>query len=179
MALLSGCASVAVMSSVPLASLSRLSSLTLSDIDPAELRVAARLPASLEPRPLGVKVTLDLSGAGRGPEVFVLEPATEQPELAPLAAYRRDGTRLWVYRLSREDVVRLRRLMADATRAAGVSIAAGVDACHRAPLGSAALPTTTLLRTNATGYFVLAADLDLAAVVPADELAARVPPCRL
>lgn len=180
LALVSGCASMAVMSSVPLSTMSRLSSMTLTEIDPAELRVAARLPVGLEPRPLGVKVTIEIAGskgAAARPEVLVLEPATEPREAPSLEPHRRPGARLWVYRLSREDVARMRSLIATSGGASGVSIAAGVDACHRGPLGAAALPTTTLLRTNASGYFVLSEDLDLRTVVPAAELAAKVPAC--
>ena len=98
-AVLPGCASLTVMSHVPLATLAQLSTLKLAEIAPAELRVAARLPAALEPRRDGVKVRLEVAGRGdrrnRSAE-FVLEPATEAAELAALAVHQKHGQRLWI-----------------------------------------------------------------------------------
>lgn len=175
-----GCASVAVMSHVPIATISRLTALKLANIGPEQLRVAARLPEILEPRRDGVKVRIDVQGPGirDGSTLeFILEAAIDSTELAPLSAHRRAGSQLWVYRLSPRDIERLQRFITDRGDASSVSIAAGVDACWRNPLGSAALPTTTFLRTDATGFFVLAEDLDLRSVVSERDLATKIPPC--
>jgi hypothetical protein len=181
-ALLSGCANLYVMSHVPLSTMSRLSSLRLPDIDPEQLRVGARLPVSLEPRPQGVKIRIDLPRGQGQPETqdFVLEPVTDTLELATLAAYERSGAHLLVYRLSPDGAGRLKGLLAGMTGpqgATGVSLSVGVDACHRSPLRAVPLLTTTLLRTNASGYFVLTGDLDLRHVISARDLAASIPPC--
>jgi hypothetical protein len=179
-ALASGCASLSVMSHMPLSTMSRLSSLKLAEIDPAELRVAARLPDALEPRSHGVKVRIEVAGMKQGKNSameLILELTVDPSELAPLSAQRRAGHGIWVHRLSRSDVDRLKALIAEAVGASGVSLAAGVEACHRKPYGSAALPTTTFLKTNVTGFFVLTQDLDLRSVVSEQHLAARVPPC--
>jgi len=173
------CANLTVMSHVPLSTMSRLASLRLAEIDPAELRVAARLPDALEPRSHGVKVRIDVVGMKHGKDSaaeLILESA-DPSELAPLSAQRRAGHRIWVYRLSHSDVDRLKALIAAASGGSGVSIAAGVEACYRKPYGSAALPTTTFLKTNATGFFVLTEDLDLRSIVSQQDLASRVPPC--
>ena len=179
-AIAGGCASLTVMSHVPLSTMSRLASLKLAEIDPDELRVAARLPDALEPRSHGVKVRIDAAGMKHGKDSaaeLILEPAVEPSELSPLSAQRRAGHRIWVYRLPHSDVDRLKALIAAASGASGVSIAAGVEACYRKPYGSAALPTTTFLKTNATGFFVLTEDLDLRSIVSEQDLALRVPPC--
>ena len=179
-AFVSGCASLAVMSHVPLSTMARLSSLKLAEIDADELRVAARLPDALEPRLHGVKARIDVAGMEHGKNSaveLILELAAEPSELAPLSAQRRAGHRIWVYRLSHSDADRLKALVAEAGGASGVSIAAGVEACHRKPYGSAALLTTTFLKTNTTGFFVLTEDLDLRSVVSEQHLASRVPPC--
>ena len=179
-AVVGGCASIAVMSHIPVSTMSRLFALKLANIDPEELRVAARLPEMLEPRRDGVKVRVDVKDSGiRGGSTleFILEAVIDSAELAPLSAHRRAGSRLWVYRLSARDIERLRRFIADRGDASSVSIAAGVDACRRNPLGSAMLPTTTFLRTDATGFFVLAEDLDLRSVVSERDLATKIPPC--
>ena len=179
-AALGGCTSVAVMSHVPIATMSRLSALKLASIDPEQLRVAARLPEILEPRRDGVKVRVDVKASGSHAAStleFILEAVTDSPDLASLSEHRRASSRLWVYRLSPRDIERLRRLIAVRGDAPVVSIAAGVDACRRNPLGSAALPTTTFLRTDATGFFVLAEDLDLRSVVSERDLATKLPTC--
>ena len=173
------CANLTVISHVPLSTMSRLASLKLAEIDPAELRVAARLPDALEPRSHGVKVRIDVVEMKHGKystAELILEPA-DPSELAPLSGQRRAGHRTWVYRLSLSDVDRLKALIAAASGGSGVSIAAGVEACYRKPYGSAALPTTTFLKTNATGFFVLTEDLDLRSIVSQQDLASRVPPC--
>ena len=179
-AAVAGCTSVAVMSHVPITTVSRLSALKLTNIDPEQLRVAARLPEMLEPRPDGVKVRVDVKSSAvhaASTLEFILEAVIDPVELAPLSAHRRAGSQLWVYRLSPRDIERLRRLIAVRGDAPGVSIAAGVDACRLNPLGSAALPTTTFLRTDATGFFVLAEDLDLRGVVSERDLATKIPAC--
>jgi hypothetical protein len=179
-ALVSGCASLAVMSHMPLSTMSRLSSLKLAEIDPAELRVAAHLPDALEPRSHGVKVRIEVAGMNdrrNSAMELILELAADPSELAPLSAHRRAGHRIWVYRLSHRDVDRLKTLIAEVVGASGVSLAAGVEACHRKPYGSEALPTTPFLRTSVTGFFVLTEDLDLSRVFSKQDLVSRVPPC--
>jgi len=177
-ALLAGCASMTVMSHVPLATMSRLSTMTISDVEPAELRVAARLPETLEPQRQGVKVRIRASPTW---EEFVLEAASEDRDLEPLASYARQGTRLWAFRLTAADVARLQRITNGAGRdgaSRSLEIAAGVDACHRGLLSGDALPTTTFLRTNRTGYFVLTEDLDLRTIASERDLATNVPACK-
>lgn len=177
--LLSGCGSLHVMSHVPLSTMSRLSSLKLADIDPLHLRVAARMPEHIEPRKDGVKVTITMATK----QEFILEPAFEQHELSALSRYHRPGTRLWSFRLSAADRERLQQTRAAAggpgknTGQNQVSIAASVDACRRGMLGAKPLPTSTFLRTDATGFFVLADELDLRSIVPERDLAANVPAC--
>jgi len=84
------------MSDVPLSTMSRLSSLKLAEIEPAELRVAAHLPDALEPRPRGVTVRIDVAGQNQGKTAeaeLILEPAVEPSELASLSLHRRAGTK--------------------------------------------------------------------------------------
>jgi hypothetical protein len=136
--------------------MSRLSALKLANIDPEQLRVAARLPEMLEPRRDGVKVRVDV----RGSEVhdgstleFILEAAIDSAELVPLSAHRRAGSQLWVYRLSPRDIERLQRFIADRGDASSVSIAAGVHACRRNPLGSASVrPQHLFTLTHINGH---------------------------
>lgn len=181
--LMTGCSSLHVMSHVPIATMSRLAALRVADIDPVELRIGARLPAVLEPRPLGVKVAIEIAGAHGGhprSEHFVLEAVNAPGELERVSRWRRNGDHLWVYRLSPTDAVRLKQLLqvvGGPDDRKNVTISAGVDACHRGPLGTNALPSTTLLRTDASDYFVLVEDLDIRSIVSAADLATQLPPC--
>lgn len=173
-----GCSSLQVMSHVPLSTMSRLSAMKLAEIEPAELRVAARMPEQLEPRKDGVKVLITVGPSDASKVEFVLEPAVEPQELASLSGFRRGGARLWSYRLSSADVARLQRIIATgSSEQRDVAISAGVDACRQGPLGDKPLPTTTFLRIDATGFLVLAEDLDLRSVVSERDLATKVPPC--
>src|SRR2546423_5660032 len=145
--LLSGCASLTVMSHVPVATMSRLASLHVAEIAPSDLRVAARLPSALEPRPGGAKVKLVLDrGHGEEKYEFVLDRTEEPIETAALTARNNPGFRIWTYRLAPADVVRLDQIRAEAVstqRRSGLSIVAGLDVCHRGPLPSGQLRTST------------------------------------
>lgn len=179
--LLTGCTTLNVARHVPLSTMSRLASLKLEDVDPATLRVAARLPLILQPQIGGVKVHLNVAGgSGKQEREFILEPAMERDETAHLANYERPDARLWIYRLAKDDIEAFRQIRSEAEGAAGrnrISISAGVAACHREALESKPLPTTTFLRTNTSGYFILAEDLDIRSIVSEKDLATKVPPC--
>jgi hypothetical protein len=157
--------------------MSRLTSIRFTDVDLAALRVAVLLPEALEPRPGGVKVRLEFGDAeSQAAPGFVLERVNEASEGAALTAYNVQGARLWIYRLAPKDLDRLNRLR---TEAAGkkLSISVNADACYRGALERGPLPLTTFLRIDGSGYFTLVEDLDLRAVIPESELAAKVPPC--
>jgi len=180
-ALLSGCASFTVMSHVPMSTMSRLASLDVAEIAPSDLRVAARLPSTLEPRPGGAKVQLVLQrGNGDEKYEFVLQGTEEPSETAALASRDKPGFRIWTYRLVPADVARLDQIRAQAVsthRWSTLSISAGVDACRRGPLPSGPIHTSTYLRIDASAYFTMVEDLDLRSIVSARDLAAKVPAC--
>lgn len=183
--LLTGCANLKVMSHVPLSTIARLTTMKLSDIDPSQLRIGARLPVDLEPRPLGVKVRMTLSRNGAPPrtEDFVLVAVDEEAESLVRKRFQRADARLWFYALSERDVTRLNTIMSERDHVArkeavSLSIAVGVDACRRATIDGRALPTSTYLRTNRADYIVLVEDLDLRSVGETADLMTRVPLCR-
>jgi hypothetical protein len=65
---------------------------------------------------------------------------------------------------------------AGAPRPQGI-ITVDVDACRRKELLAGPLLSTTLLRTDATGYFVTIDDIDLHSLVSDADFARAVPPC--
>jgi hypothetical protein len=181
--LLAGCTNLLVMSTVPLSTVARLSSLKPADIDVALLRVAARLPVSLQPAPRGATVTIARVAAENRPaleEAFILDAVPAAQEIDAIAGHARAGARVWIFKLSPRDIERFRRAIApivEGTVRPGVTISAAVDACHRSALTGEQLLTTTWLRTNGTGYFVLAEDLDLRKVMSEQDLTIKIPAC--
>lgn len=176
-----GCATAAVMSAIPASTLKRLWAFDVARLDVPRLRVAARLPETLQPREVIVTIEAWRAGAGeRRRAELRLEPAAGEAELQPLERYARPGHRLHVYRLSADDARRMEAFRANGTADGGgerAEIAVAVKACRRGPLPKGPLPTTTLLRTDASDYFVLLDDLDMRAVASEAELIADVQPC--
>ncbi|MEQ1718142.1 MAG: hypothetical protein ABL907_19545, partial [Hyphomicrobium sp.] len=79
---------------VPVATMYKLWSFNALTADPAAIRAAIRVPAVLEPRPRGAKLTLTSTPEGASaPNVstFLLEEVTEPHELQRLARYERRG----------------------------------------------------------------------------------------
>jgi hypothetical protein len=169
------------MSAIPASTLKRLWAFDVAHVDVPRLRVAARLPDTLQPREVLVIVEAWRAGdIDKRRAELRLVPVAEASELQPLARYRKAGTGLHVYRLSEGDARRLETLRAEHAAGGGDSrgqISVAVKACRRAALPNGPLPATTLLRTDAGAYFVLTDDLDMRAVASDTQLAADVPPC--
>lgn len=174
----SGCANVAVVGAIPLSTYKRMWSFDIAKVDLAGFRVAARLPNALEPTAVKVKIDFEKDGVRRHEELRLV-PAREPEELGPLQRFARTGFTLFVYRLGAEDSTRLEKLRSDTEKGRGGhgSLSVGVDSCRHAPLPSGPLLITTILRTDASGYFVMFDDLDLRAVVSESELAGKITTC--
>jgi len=179
---LAGCANLAVMRSVPMSTISRLAALDLGTISPSELRIAARLPPGLEPRPGGATVRLQWSAAGNKETLnFVLREELAPEEAGRLARYETAGAHIWIFRLSEGDVTRLNVARYRALKAAvpvALSVSADVAVCRSVGLSTGALLTTTYLRTDGADYFPLSENLDLRSIASDQELASKVPPCQ-
>lgn len=174
---LAGCATAAVMSHVPLAALKKMWSFDLNKLDIPGLRVATRLPEELEPREVTVIIEAKGDAAtSKRREEITLEPTLAAAELAPLARYQRSGFRVFIYQVAAADIERLDAMRAVKNGGHG-TIAVGVKACRRRDLPKGALLSTTLLRTDDGGYFVMLDNLDLRAIVTEAEFAAEVPSC--
>lgn len=180
-----GCTSLHVMSHMPLSTLRRLWSFDFAKLDPSEFRVAASLPDVLQPREVKVVITVTRGDGARKLELILVR-AEGKAEIEPLLPYRKSGFALFVYRATAEDAARVAKMrdeMIALQRKSGsagggsAQIAVGVKACRTGDLLTRALPTTTLLRTDSNGYFVLLNSLDLRDVISASEFAKEVPPC--
>ena len=157
-------------------------------VDPAFLRAAVRIPEGFQPRPDGVKVTVAWGKKGQ-PESerkveIVLREASVSAEGPALEKERRNGGQLFVYRVSPDDVPRLRALQAEAARAKASggshygSLGVGADACRTRDLPPGPIYMTTFLKlTEEAGWLTLLKDVDLRAEAGADKLETYLPPC--
>jgi hypothetical protein len=106
-----GCTNLHVMSTVPLSTVSRLSSLTAADIDVSLLRVAARLQVSLLPGsrcPIVTIVPPAVRNQMALDETILLEAVTKAHELDAVPERARVGEGLWALKLAPRDIERFR-----------------------------------------------------------------------
>lgn len=175
---------------MPVTTLYQLRKFDPASFDPAPMRIAVRLTDAVVPRKAGTVFRISMTIAGRTTEkleeTFVLEqlPVVAEPALAAL---RKSGEALHVFRFSPADVERIRKLQAEAKRAAQarsgsnrVEITVSSKACRMQKLPAGALLSTTLLRTEADAPFlVLLQDVDLRAEAQrhGTDIEVEIPPC--
>jgi hypothetical protein len=177
--ILAGCASM------PVTSMVRLARTDFSTVDPAQLRVAVKLPQGIFPRRDRVRLVFmaTIDGVPQKQE-FVLADLADPGELARLRGDLASGFAIHGFRLAPADVPRLSGFRADmlARKKAGahgsMSLSVAADACRVGALPDA-VPVTTYLRTEQDGdFFPLVRDVDLRKALPDKEGAELLPPCR-
>lgn len=105
-------------SSMPLASMWQLRNADPLTTDPAEVRLAVRLPAIYDLPPGTVKMTLSLDRASTGEKVaetFLLE-STDEVTSPFLLGQRKDGYDITIYWIAEDDYARLRNWQRTARR---------------------------------------------------------------
>jgi hypothetical protein len=175
---------------MPVTTLYQLRKFDPASFDPAPMRIAVRLTDAVVPRKAGTVFRISTTIAGRTPEKVEEELVLEQLPVAAepgLAAFRKSGEALHVFRFSPTDVERIRALQAEAKQAAGgrsgsnrAEITVSSKACRRQQLPAGALLSTTLLRTEADAPFlVLLQDVDLRAETQrhGKDIEVEIPPC--
>lgn len=175
---------------VPVSTMYQLRKFDPATFDPAPVRIAVRLSDAIEPRKGTAVFRMTLSMAGRQPETtrhdFVLEPVpvAQEPGLVP---FRMAGQALHVFRFSASDGAQIRAIQREVaesrekgSRGGSLAIEVSSKACRKGPLPEGALPSTTLIRTDLQGPFlVLLKDVDLRAGAQkqGENLDAEIPPC--
>lgn len=167
------CVLLAGCGHVPLSSMWALRKLDPVTADPALMRAAVRMPASLEPRPGGVVLQIEWHRPG-GPEgahfgEFVLEETTAAADTAQLAGERKPGTAVRVFRMRPDDVSLVRAMQAESAIArrethdlSRGSLKVKADACRRADIPPGPILTTTWLRLDAgPDYIPVLVNVDL------------------
>jgi hypothetical protein len=181
---------VAACGHVPVSTLYQLRKFDPATFDPAPVRIAVRLAEAIEPRKGSAVFRMTLTMPGREPEKqqhdFVLEPVPLVAEPG-LQSFRKGGEAIHVFRFSAMDGDRIRTIQREAAEAKSkgmrggqLTIEVSSKACRKGPLPEGALPSTTLIRTEAQGpYLVLLQDVDLRAEARKhnENLDAEIPPC--
>ena len=173
---------------MPVTSMVKLARLDFQTTDPEKLRVAVKLPGMLNARAEGsaLRVTVRLAKGEEETQDFSLREV-DRSELSSLAEESEVGFHLSAYALAPAEVQRVRMFRAALTqrqKSAGgsggaITIAVRPEACRTAPLPDGPVRFSTYLKTSETGGFVtLARDVDLRALDPAQDIVAKVPPCR-
>ena len=172
---------------VPVMSMLKLSRIDFKTTDPARLRIAVKLPASIKPQrdKLRLRITVQLPDSTDTVQDFVLSEISDPAELALLRKEADAGARVFAYRLDpaeasklaafREDLLRKKQ---EGSRGGGLKIDVVPEACRSGVIDSGAVPFTTYLRTPETdGYLTLTEDVDMRTVVPGRDLVSEMPAC--
>jgi hypothetical protein len=173
---------------VPISTIWALRNLDAATLDPALLRAAIRIPETLEPAPGGVRLEIswwrDGAEAKKHEVKFVLQETTQPADSAPLAAERRPGTRVHVYRVDPADLAGIRAVQAQVRAEKAKSgghgkVGIGADACRKGEPGGGPVLMTSWLRIDARGdYLPVVVDLDLRSAATAEKsFDVLVPPC--
>ena len=174
---------------MPLSTMYHLRNLDARTVDPALLRVAVRLPDALEIRPGGVRLTIarwrDSEETDKREAKFLLQEVSVAAELGSLAAEKRPGTHIHIFRVDPADVPRLRALQAEIAvsrqehgRSHGM-LGVGADACRRGKSPDGPIYMTTFIKTDAArGFLTLLENVDLRSAVRKDKTLDEIlPPC--
>lgn len=167
---------------VPVTSLLRLAKIDFASTDPAQLRVAVKLPETLRPLPrsLVLRITVRKNSGQELKEGFVLEESLAPAEALPLRSELETGTHIAVYQISAAELPRLMafRTTALAQGGSGGGLAIQPEACRTGVLPLGPLLISTYLRTVETGGYVpLTRAIDLRNVTPSQDIATAIPLC--
>jgi hypothetical protein len=172
---------------MPVTSMVRLARTDFSTVDPAQLRVAVKLPQGISPRRDRVRLVLTATVDGMPQkQEFVLADLADLADAGELARLRSDvasGYAVHGFRLTPADVPRLLAFRADllARKKAGahgsMTLAVAADACRVGALPDT-VPLTTYLRTEQdSDFYPLMRDVDLLKAIPGRNGAELLPPC--
>lgn len=175
---------------MPVSTIVQLRKFDFASFDPAPVRIAVRLSDQVEPRKGSALFRMTLTMVGRQPETtrheFVLEPVPVAAEPA-LETFRQKNQAIHVFRFSVADGERIRAIQREVNelrvKSAGkgrLQIDVASKACRKGALPQGPLLSSTLIRTDADGPFlVLLRDVDLRAEAAKSghDLDVEIPPC--
>ena len=179
---------------MPVTSMVKLARIDFATVDPAELRVAVKLPQSVLPRRGGVRLRITVKTRSSPPqtEEFVLRDLNDAGELMALRAEVEPGTAIYAFRLDPDDGARVQSFRAAALRrqagggGASLTLGVGAEACRLGEVADQPIYLTAYLKTQPAGDYIplmrnvdLRAELSRMAAVGAAGvgLAPKLPPC--
>ena len=105
-------AMLAACSHVPVSTMWALRNFDAASVDPAVLRAAVRLPESFEPQKGGVTLKIgwwrDGEEKAKHEMTFALKETTAPEDVAPLAGEKKEGTRIYAFRVDPADYAAIR-----------------------------------------------------------------------
>lgn len=181
---------LAACSHVPVSTMWALRNFDATAVDPAVLRAAVRLPETFEPQKGGVTLKIgwwrDGEEKAKHEMTFALQETTAPDDVAPLAGEKKEGTRIYAFRVGPADFAAIRarqkEFLTEKARNPGRthgSFGVGAEACRRGDFPEGPLLATTYLRTQPSGaYLTVLKNLDMREAAtkekPLDQL---VPAC--
>jgi hypothetical protein len=165
------CVALSACTSVPVASLWKLSRIDFMTSDLNRMRVAITLPAAIKPRKSGVKLETKIQSGDLPPwdEKFTLVESSASADRVGLPGDIASTTETFVYRLPDEGIARLEKIRSNVKTAQAVgkkgSLSIGIsvkDFCKVGQLPKGSVLITTYLASSETeGYVVVTKDVDV------------------
>ena len=164
----------------------KLARVDFASTDPAQLRAAVKLPRSIQPRGVSLRVGVKLSNGEEEFQEFTLREESAPQDMLMLAREADTDTHMFVYRLDAGEAARLsafretlkKKQAASGGRGGALTISLRPQACRTGEPPSRRIYLTTYLRTAETGDYVpLTRDVDLHTVDPKQDVVASMPPC--
>jgi hypothetical protein len=164
----------------------KLARIDFASTDPAQLRAAVKLPRSIQPQGVSLRVGVKLSNGEEEFQEFSLRQESDLQDVLMLAREADADTHVFVYRLEAGEAARLsafremlrKKQAASGGRGGALTISLRPQACRTGEPSSRPIYLTTYLRTIETGDYVpLTRDVDLRTIDPKQDVVAQMAPC--
>ena len=172
---------------MPVTSMLKLARTDLAATDPGQLRAAVKLPRTLKPQRMVLRIDVRLADGREQGQDFRLREVSEPNDVLVLATELGPDTHIYAYRIDPIDADRLtafREQLKQQQKATGrsggaLTISVRPEACRTGELAKGSVYFTTYLRTQETdGYVPLMRDVDLRTLSPGRDLLADIPLCK-
>lgn len=185
------CAALSVLPAgcghMPVTSMVKLARVDFTATDPAGLRAAVKLPATMKPLrdQVRLRITVRLANGKEESQDFRLTEPSDPSDISPLRAEIEAATHMFAYRLEPAEAARLalfrdalKQQTASGGRGGALTVSIAPEICRNGEVPAGPVLFTTYLRTAETGGYVpLARDIDMRRVLPGRDLAAQMPAC--
>jgi hypothetical protein len=173
---------------MPVTSMVKLARVDFTATDPAGLRAAVKLPATVRPLrdQVRLRIAVRLANGKEDSQDFRLTEISDPSDISLLRDEIEAATRVFAYRLEPGEAARLalfrdalrQQQAASGGRGGALTVSIAPEICRDSEVPAGPVLLTTYLRTAETGGYVpLARDVDMRRVLPGRDLAAQMPAC--